>query len=98
MRISRLAHLVGQVGALGLEAGLQRADLIGQRAVVRLQGLAAAVERAGVAGLLVAVDHLVHVPVQTQTLVDQSQHLLRDGGHLHAHLGCRVLKVVEEPR
>lgn len=92
---SRLAHLVGQVGALGFEAGLQRADLVGQCAVVGLQGLPAAVERAGVAGLLVAVDHLVHVSVQTQTLVDQGQHLLRDGGHLHAHFGRRVLNVEE---
>lgn len=59
--------------------------------MVGLQSLPAAVERPRVAGLLVAVDHLVHVSVQTQALVDQSQHLLRDGGHLHAHLGRRIL-------
>lgn len=91
-----MTHLICQVGALSFEAGLQRADLVGQRAVVGLQGLPTAVKRPGVTGLLVAVDHLVHVPVQTQALVDQSQHLLRDGGHLHAHLSCRILNVEEK--
>jgi len=90
-RSTHASHLIGQVGALRFEARLQRADLVGEGAVVGLQGLPTAVERPGVAGLLVAIDHLVHVPVQTQPLVDQSQHLLGDGGHLHAHLGCRVL-------
>ena len=86
-----ITHLIGQVGALSFEAGLQGADLVSESAVVGLQSLPAAIERPGVAGLLVAVDHLVHVSVQTQALVDQSQHLLCDGGHLHTHLSRRIL-------
>ncbi len=56
-----------------------------------LQGLAAAVQCSGIAGLLVAVHNFVHVAVQTETLVHQSQDLLGDGGHLHAHLCCWIL-------
>lgn len=68
----QITNLISQVGPLCLEAGLQRADFVGESAVVRLQGLSTAVERPRVAGLLVAVDHLVHVAVQAQTFVDQS--------------------------
>lgn len=84
-------YLIGQVRALSFETGLQRVDLVGKTAVVGLQGFPTAVERPCVTGLFVAVHHLIHVTVQAQALVNQSQHLLCDGSHLHAHLSSRVL-------
>ena len=41
-------HLIRQVGSLGLQASLQAGDVIGERAVLRLQRLAAAVKSARV--------------------------------------------------
>ncbi|KAG7278223.1 hypothetical protein CRUP_012719 [Coryphaenoides rupestris] len=69
-------------------SALRRACRLPMSAVKRL---AAAVERAGVPRLLVAVHHLIHVAVQSQPPVDQSQHLLCDGRHLHTYLRSRVL-------
>lgn len=91
-RYKTVPYLLSQVRTLCLKPSLQGADVIGEGAVVCLQGLAAAVERTSVPGLLVAVHHLIHVAVQAQTLVHQGQHLLSDGGHFHAHLCSRVLE------
>lgn len=91
------AYFVAQVGALCLQPGLQQRNLTGQGLVLCLQALLAAVEGGHIAGLLISIDSLVKVTVETYSLIDKGQDLLCDAGHLHPGFCGRILDRGETP-